>query len=235
MNVLNHIKQYANDFVHLFYPHVCIGCGSDVIETAQTLCAQCFAALPVTDYFLYANNPVEHLFAGRIIVQSAGSAFYFTKKSLLQNVLHEIKYKGNKEAGLFVGKQMGIALQQSNRFEDIDMIVPMPLNSKRLQQRGYNQATLLAKGISSIIQKPVHEHIVFRRMNTETQTGKNRADRWQNMQAVFAVKQKEAIEGKHVLLVDDIITTGATLEACGEIILSIPDTKLSIATAAYTI
>ncbi len=235
MNVLHHIKQYASDAIHLFYPHVCVGCGSDVIETTQTLCAQCFAALPQTDYFLYANNPVERLFAGRIIVQSAGSAFYFTKKSLLQNLLHEIKYKGNKEAGLFVGKQIGIAIQQSNRFEDIDMIVPLPLNSKRLQQRGYNQATLLAKGIASVIEKPVNENIVFRRMNTETQTGKNRADRWQNMQAVFGVKQKEAIEGKHVLLVDDIVTTGATLEACGEAILSIPNTQLSIATAAHTL
>ncbi len=235
MNLLTHIKQYASDAIHLFYPHVCIGCGSDVIEAAQTLCAQCFAALPVTDYFLYANNPVERLFAGRIIIQSAGSAFYFTKKSLLQNVLHEIKYKGNKEAGLFVGKQIGIAMQQSNRFEDVDVIVPLPLNSKRLQQRGYNQATLLASGISEIIKKPVKENIVFRRMNTQTQTGKNRTSRWENMQAVFSVKTKEAWEGKHILLVDDIVTTGATLEACGEVILTIPNARLSIATAAHTI
>ena len=190
MNVLHLIKQYTNDTIHLFYPHFCIGCGSDVIENAETLCAQCFAALPVTDYFLYANNPIERLFAGRIIVQSAGSAFYFTKKSLIQNVMHEIKYKGNKEAGLFMGKQTGLALQQSGRFNDVDFIVPLPLNNKRLQQRGYNQAAIIARGISSIIKKKVEHNAVVRTMNTTTQTHKNRLGRWQNMQDVFAVKKK---------------------------------------------
>ena len=235
MNIIHHIKQYANDAIHLLYPHVCIGCGSDVIETSETLCAQCFAALPVTDYFLYANNAIERLFAGRIVIESAGSAFYFTKKSLLQNIMHELKYKGNLQAGLFIGKQTGIAMQQSGRFTDVDIIVPMPLSNKRMQQRGYNQATIIARGISSIIKKKVEDNAVVRRMNTSTQTHKSRTSRWQNMQDVFAIKNEEALAGKHVLLVDDIVTTGATLEFCSEAILLIENTKVSIVTAAYTI
>lgn len=235
MYVLKHIRQYANDVVHLFYPHLCIGCGSDVIENAETLCVQCFAELPATDYFLFANNPVERLFAGRILVQSAGSAFYFTKKSLLQNVMHEIKYKGNVQAGLFMGKQTGLVLQRSGRFNDVDCIVPLPLSSKRLQQRGYNQAAIIARGISSIINKKLVDDVVVRRTNTVTQTNKNRANRWQNMQDVFAIKDEDSLSGKHVLLIDDIVTTGATLEACAEVILSVSNTKVSIATVAHTI
>ena len=233
--MLNLIKQYANDFIHLIYPHICIGCGTDVLENTEVLCNQCFSQLPATDYFLFANNPVEQLFAGRILVQQAGSTYYFTKKSLLQNIMFEIKYRGNKEAGLLMGKQTGKALQQSMRFENIDVIVPMPLSRRRLQQRGYNQATLIAQGIASVIQKPVEEHVAVRKMNTTTQTEKDRISRWQNMQYAFTINNVEALAGKHVLLVDDIITTGATLEACGQTILSIPDTKLSIATVAHTI
>lgn len=235
MNLIHHIKQYASDVVHLLYPQVCIGCGTDVIETGSTLCAQCFSGLPVTDYFRYAGNPVERLFAGRILVQQAGSAFYFTKKSVLQNVMHEVKYRGNLEAGLFMGKQTGIALQQSKRFDDIDVIVPMPLSNRRLQQRGYNQSAIIAKGIAAVLKKPVVESIAIRKLNTETQTGKDRTSRWQTMQHAFAVSDAGALQGKHVLLADDIVTTGATLEACGATLLQIPGVKLSIATAAHTI
>ena len=235
MKITTHIKRFAGDAIHLFYPHVCIGCGSDVIEHGETICAKCFSQLPATDYFLFANNPVENMFAGRILIEEAGSAFYFTSKSLLQNIMHEIKYRSNTQAGLFMGKQTGIALQQSGRFKNIDVIVPMPLSIRRQQQRGYNQAALLAQGIASVIKKPTETGVAVRKINTATQTGKNRSDRWQTMQHVFTVNNTEALAGRHVLLVDDIVTTGATLEACGAAILSIPNTKLSIATAAHTL
>lgn len=235
MTIRNRIQQYTNDLIHLFYPHICVGCGSDVIEHGQVICAQCFSNLPVTDYFLYANNPVERLFAGRILVQQAGSAFYFTKQSLLQNIMHEIKYRGNIEAGLFIGKQTGIALQQSGRFADIDVIVPMPLSNRRARQRGYNQAAIMTQGMAEILKKPVEDHVAIRKINTATQTGKDRTSRWQTMQHAFTVNDKAALSNKHVLLVDDIVTTGATLEACGEVIAALPGVKLSIATVAYTI
>ena len=234
MNIIHHIKQYTEDVVHLFYPHVCIGCGTDVIERSATLCAYCFSELPVTDYFMYANNPVERLFAGRILIQKAGSAFYFTKKSVLQNIMHELKYKGNREAGLFMGKQTALAMQQSKRFEEVDVIIPMPLSSRRLQQRGYNQATIIAQGMASVLRKPVHNEAVVRNKNTTTQTGKDRTSRWQTMQYAFAINNAGLLQGRHVLLVDDIVTTGATLEACGDAILAVPDVTLSIATVAYT-
>lgn len=235
MTIRNRIHQYTNDLIHLFYPHICIGCGSDVIERGQIICAECFSGLPVTDYFQYADNPVERLFAGRILVQHAGSAFYFTKQSMLQNMMHEIKYRSNIEAGLFIGKQAGTALQQSGRFSDVDVIVPMPLSNKRMRHRGYNQASVIAQGIAEVLQKPVEDHVAIRKMNTATQTGKDRTGRWQTMQHAFMVNDKEALIGKHVLLVDDIVTTGATLEACGEVIAAIAGVRLSIATAAHTI
>ena len=235
MNLISHIQQQANDFLHLFYPHVCVGCGTDIIEQKETICSQCFTGLPATDYFLYANNPAERLFAGRILVQNAGSAFYFTKQSLLQNIMHEIKYRNNTEAAIFIGKQTGLALQQSGRFTGIDVIVPMPLNNRRMQQRGYNQAAFIAKGIGEVINKPVEDHVAIRTVNTVTQTGKDRTSRWQTMQHAFAVNDKKALTGKHILLVDDIVTTGATLEACGAEILSLGDVKLSIATVAHTL
>lgn len=235
VTIRNLVHQYTNDLIHLFYPHICIGCGSDVIEHGQVICAQCFSELPVTDYFLFANNPVERLFAGRVLVQNSGSAFYFTKDSVLQNIMHEIKYKGNVEAGLFIGKQTGLALQQSGRFTDIDVIVPMPLSGKRMRHRGYNQSTLIAQGIAEILKKPVEDGVAIRKLNTATQTGKDRTSRWQTMQHAFTVNDREALTGKHVLLVDDIVTTGATLEACGEVIAAIPGVKLSVATAAHTI
>ncbi len=234
MNLLTHVKQYAEDVIHLFYPQVCIGCGEDVIEKNEVLCAQCFAGLPATDYFLYAGNPVEQLFAGRILIQQAGSAFYFTKESKLQNLLHEIKYRNNTEAALFIGKQTALAIQQSGRFKDVDIIVPMPLNDRRMRQRGYNQAALIANGMAEILMKPVEDQVAIRTFNTATQTGKDRTSRWQTMQHAFAVNNRESLRGKHVLLVDDIVTTGATLEACGAAILSGGDVRLSIATVAHT-
>jgi ComF family protein len=214
---------------------VCVGCGSDVLDTEQTICNECFAQLPVTNYFTNENNPVQHRFAGRLMIQHAASTFHFTTKSVLQNIVFAMKYRGNKEAGFFLGRQTGLALLQTEWYKEIDIIVPLPLNERRLKQRGYNQAALIAKGIANIINKPVLENVAMRKVYTETQTHKDRISRWQNMQYVFTVNNVEALHNKHVLLVDDIITTGATLEACGQHIIALPGTKLSIVTAAYTI
>ena len=229
------IKNIANDFLHLIYPHVCIGCGSDVLETEESICSACFSQLPFTNYFMFEDNPVQQRFAGRLIVQHAGSTFHFTTRSIMQNIVFAVKYRGNREAGIFLGKQTGKALLQTEWHKDIDIIVPLPLNKRKLQQRGYNQAELIANGIASIIDKPVANNIAMRKVYTETQTHKDRISRWQSMQYVFMVNNSEALYNKHVLLVDDIITTGATLESCGQHISALPGAKLSLATAACTI
>jgi len=229
------LQNYLSDFSHLFFPHNCLGCGSDVLDDEQMLCTQCFTELPETGFFAQPNNTVEKIFYGRVPLTKAGSAFYFTKNSLLQNIVVELKYRNNKDAGLLLGHLTGYQLQQSKRFDDVDVMVPLPLNPKKEKQRGYNQAALIAKGISEISGIPVNTTAVKRAVFTETQTHKDRVSRWQNMQDVFVVDNAAALTGKHVMLIDDVVTTGATLEACAQKILQVPGTTVCIVTVAYTV
>jgi ComF family protein len=221
-----------NAVTHLLYPHYCEGCGTDILVQENLLCNSCIGKLPATNFLDKPNNPIEKYFYGRLKIEKAGAAFYFNKGSLMQHVIFQMKYKGNTDAGFFLGTLLGNALKQSNRFNDIEAIVPLPLNKKKEAKRGYNQAALIAKGIEDVLNISVNCTDVIRTVNTLSQTNKNRLNRWKNMQEVFAVINTKQLEGKHILLVDDVITTGATLESCGNEILTIPNTKISIATVA---
>ena len=152
----------------------------------------------------------------------------------MQNLLHQLKYKGKKEIGLYFGRRMGEAFAASERHKEIDALVPLPLFFKRERKRGYNQAAVICEGISEVTGLPVLNNVITRLKNTATQTHRNRAERWENIEGKFELINKEEIEGKHVLLVDDVLTTGATLEACGSELLKASGLKLSIATLAYT-
>jgi ComF family protein len=229
------VKNYIEDFLHLFFPHNCLGCGTDILNNEDVLCAHCITQLPETGFLPKPGNPVEKIFYGRIPVEQAGSAYYFNKDSLLQHLIIQLKYRGNREAGIYLGRLLGNHLLVAQRFNDIDLIIPLPLNEKKLFQRGYNQASLIAKGITEVWKKPVNEDAVKRMLFTETQTHKDRVTRWQTMEGVFNVANESELKDKHVLLVDDVITTGATLESCSSAILQISGTKISIATLAYTI
>jgi ComF family protein len=233
--MLKTLNSYLNHFTHLFFPNVCEGCGNDIIENGSFLCAECLLRLPETNFIEEPNNPVEKIFYGRMKIEAAGSAFYFTKHSLLQRLILELKYHGNKETGFYLGKLLGYRLAQTGRFDSVDAIIPLPLNPRKERKRGYNQAAIIAEGIASVWQKQVQKNSVQRLVFTETQTHKNRIARWQTMEGVFENIDKESLTNKHLLLVDDIVTTGATLEACGEKLLEVPGTKLSIATVAYTL
>jgi ComF family protein len=183
---------------------------------------------------LHANNPIEKIFWGRIAVSSATAQYYFTKESMMQHLMHQFKYKGNKEVGIYLGKLMGWAMAESNRFSNIDALIPLPLHKSKEHKRGYNQATVLCQGISSVLNKPVLKNVVLRPEQTETQTKKGRIQRWQNMEGKFQLNSLTAIEDKHVLLIDDVVTTGATLEACGREILKAKNVQLSIATLCFS-
>ena len=221
--------------LHLFFPHTCAGCGTDVIDHDQWLCLHCLNDLPATNFFNQPNNPVEQVFYGRIPVANAAAGYFFTKDSLLQNLIVQLKYRGNKQIGFYLGQLLGNFLIKSDRYKDVDALVPLPLNPRREKTRGYNQATMLCNGISAVWKKPVIDKVVVRRVYTETQTHKGRISRWENMDGIFEVANPSILENKHILLVDDVVTTGATLEACGSEILKIAGTTLSIATLAYTI
>lgn len=218
--------------VHLFFPHICVGCGSDILSETQFICLQCIHELPKTNYAFHNGNPVEKIFWGRCKIEAAMSEWYFAKSSIVQNLIHEFKYKGNKELGQFLGNYIGKSIKESNRFRKLDLIVPLPLFQKKEVSRGFNQSEILCNGIAEILQIPVHNKNVIRKISTESQTRKQRTDRWENVAETFQVQHPHLLEKKNILLVDDVITTGATLESCASKILSITDTKVFIATLA---
>ncbi len=224
-----------NELLHLFFPHVCEGCGSDIIDKDHQICLRCIANLPVSNFLSQPGNAVEKKFYGRMPVRNAGAAYYFTKDSVLEKLIYALKYRSNKDIGFYLGKLVGRFLMETQNYDSVDVLVPLPLNPRREKKRGYNQATVLCEGIASIWQKPVYDKAIIRKVYTETQTKKDRISRWQNMDGVFMVNDTAALINKHILLVDDIITTGATLEACGSEIVKVPGASLSIATLAYTV
>lgn len=227
---MNLNTNLLSPLLHFFYPHICLGCGSDIIESDNFLCLECINDLPHTGFALHANNAVEKLFWGRIPVAAGMSEFYFSKSSIIQNLIHEFKYKGNKKVGLYLGKMMGRSLMNSNRFSKVDALIPLPLFYKKEFKRGFNQSAIICEGIQEIMNIPLFAKSVTRVVATETQTRKDRTQRWENVEKSFSVLQPENLKGKHILLVDDVITTGATLEACGAEILRTTSLQLSVAT-----
>jgi len=227
------LKNIFADTLHLFYPHICTGCGSDLLEKDQLLCLKCINDLPHTGFARFTNNPVEKYFRGRIPLAAAHSEFYFSKGSLIQQLIHELKYKSNTSIGAYMGELMGLSLLKSDRFSTVDALIPLPLFADKEQQRGYNQAAVICEGLSTIMNIPSLIGNVTRERFTETQTRKHRTERWENVHESFAVRNSQALNNKHLLLVDDVVTTGATLEACGTVILQATNARLSIATLAH--
>ncbi|HEX4957006.1 MAG TPA: ComF family protein [Lacibacter sp.] len=225
-------RKWLNDFAHLFFPHHCAGCGSDLVEDHQHICHQCYTTLPETYFAPHTNNPIEKIFYGRVPVSEAMAAYYFSKQSVLQQLIHTLKYRNNQEVGLQLGRWMGGLLKLSGRFTTIDALIPLPLFPEKEKRRGYNQATVLCNGIAEVINIPVVNDFVLRKRYTDTQTKKGRIERWKNVDGSFEVNDSSSLKPKHVLLVDDVITTGATLEACGTAIVE-SGTNLSIAVLAW--
>ncbi len=227
------VPSFIQDVLHLLYPHLCIGCGSDLLEPQETLCLYCNNELPKTAFASLENNPVEKILLGRLPIEAAHSEYYFSKGQLIQHMIHALKYKGNKAVGQFLGAQIGSTLLQSSRFKHIDLILPLPMFAAKEYKRGYNQATIIAQGIAAQMNKTCQNNLLYRTHATQTQTTKDRSTRWENVRKSFGIKDPHSVKGKNILLVDDVITTGATLEACGQLIADIPQTKLYIVTAAF--
>jgi len=227
------LKNIISSTLHLFYPHICTGCGSDVLEKDNLLCLECIHNLSHTGFADLPNNPVEKYFWGRTPITAAYSQFYFSKEFLIQHLIHQLKYKGDTEIGFYLGEMMGKTLLKSSRFSSVDALIPLPLYADKEHKRGYNQAAVICNGMSAIMNVPVLSGAVIRRYATETQTRKHRTERWENVKESFKVVKEKELAGKHLLLVDDVVTTGATLEACGNIILNATNARLSIATLAY--
>jgi ComF family protein len=234
LNPIQSIKSrffiLRESLLHLAFPHICEGCGTDTIAIDHYLCIQCLGKVPNTQFEAHVNNPVEKIFWGRLPLVAATAKYYYTKDSTLQQLLHQFKYRGHQRLGLYLGRLMGSMLVNNPRFIDVDALVPLPLFSEKERSRGYNQAMVLCQGISEVWNRPILKDAVVRIAATESQTKKNRVERWQNMQDRFQLKESSTLMDKHVLLIDDVVTTGATLEACGRTILEASNTRLSIAT-----
>ncbi len=222
------LKEIKDSLLHLLFPHVCTGCGNDILNEENVLCMRCIEAMPETNFEIHPGNPVEKTFWGRLPLIGATAQFYFTKESLMQHLMHQFKYKANKDLGLQLGRMMGEQLLRSGRFE-VDALVPLPLFPARERKRGYNQATVLCEGMAEVMNVRVLDKAITRPQHTETQTKKGRIERWKNIEGKFVLSNPDAIGNKHILLVDDVVTTGATLEACGNALLQAENVRLSIA------
>ena len=224
------LKTLFQSAAHLFYPHICTGCGSDLLRSDHLLCLHCIHELPHTGFETYPNNPIERIFVGRLKIVAAHAGFHFSKGELMQTLVHDFKYKGNKDIGIYLSKMMAEKMVESNRFKNIDYLIPLPLNAEKEYKRGFNQAKIICEGMGEVMNVPVLDKNVIRIHFTETQTKKHRTERWENVAESFKVFNPEQLINKHILLVDDVITTGATLEACAQKMISIEGIKISIAT-----
>ena len=223
------------DFFNLLYPRLCPACNQLLKHAEKELCIRCAYDLPYTDFHRYPDNPLAKQFWGRVPLHAAMALLYFSKGGRTQNLIHQLKYKDQPEIGLLLGRSIGSRLMQSDSYAGIDVLLPVPLHPRRERKRGYNQSDYIARGISEVMNIPVNKKILFRNTATVTQTKKDRYQRFENLQHAFIVKQPTAIFNKHVLLVDDVITTGATLEACAQAIQLCQPLKISLAAAAYTL
>ena len=217
----------------MLFPELCSACGESLMANEKLICTECRFTLPYTNFHLQKDNLVAKSFWGKTDLQAAYALFYFSKGGKVQNLIHQLKYKGIKQLGNALGNMTGNQLIGNEIFKTVDIVIPVPLHKSRLRKRGYNQSGHFAAGIAEAMHLQIEQKNLVRLNATSTQTHKSRFDRFRNMQEVFSVKDPEKLKHKHILLVDDVITTGATLEACAVQLLKIEGVKLSIAAIAY--
>lgn len=223
-----------NDFFSLIYPRICTCCGNSLWKGEDVVCTLCEYHLPKTWYHLEHDNPVSRIFWGRAPVESAASYLHFNKGNMVQLLIHHLKYKERRDVGVWLGSNYGAFLKSSPLFRSAEAIIPVPLHRKRQLSRGFNQSEQFGIGLASAMKIPLEPAALFRTGLSETQTRKTRYKRWENVSGIFEVRDPVKLSGKHLLLVDDVITTGATLEACVHAFSSVPDVRISVATIAAT-
>lgn len=217
-----------NNFVNLFYPRLCLLCEKPLIAHEQQLCLHCLYDLPRIDYHRRPDNPILKLYAGIPPLQKAAGFLPYEKKGKVQSLVHSFKYRNNKQLAEQLGRLAACELQADQFFQDIDLLVPVPLHPKKERKRGYNQSTWIAQGIASLTNKPIVADVLFRTVHTTSQTRKLRYDRHVNVEKIFSLHNAEVFEKKHILLIDDVITTGATSLSCIEALVRVPDIRISL-------
>lgn len=228
-------NPWLTDFLALFYPNYCYACGRKLSKNRSCICPECELHLPRTDYHRYSPNPMEQLFWGRVPVEAAAAYLYFKKGGSVQSLVHALKYKDRPEIGRYFGRLLGELLRVHAVFNQAEALVPVPLHPRKQRLRGYNQSEEIAGGMREAMGIPVWTHVLVRQTTTDTQTKRSVYQRWENVHSAFAVPVPSALEGRHVILVDDVVTTGSTMEAAAQSLVAVPGVRVSMAALAMDV
>ncbi len=229
------LADYIHGFANLFFPNTCTGCDRLLNYREDLICTDCWYNMPYTDFHLKVDNGTARQLWGKVRVEAAASFVFFREESRVQRIMHHFKYRNTPRIGLIMGQRYGAILREVRRFAEVDIVIPVPLHPRKLQKRGYNQSDSFAYGLSEAMGKPAWCDGLLRMKSGDSQTRKTRFERYQNMRGTFAVSQPERIENRHVLLVDDVLTTGATIEACAEALLAHQGVRVSVVTIAKAV
>ncbi|MFH6993367.1 ComF family protein [Flavobacterium sp. FlaQc-48] len=217
-----------NYIINLFFPKVCAGCRSILIHNETVLCTICRHEMPLTQYYLDPKNEAVKKFYGKIAIEHASALLYFNKKGIVQELIHNLKYKGHEEIGTLLGNWYVEDLKELGLEIPFDIIIPVPLHKRKFKERGYNQVTTFGKALAEGLEIEFNDSILYRKRYSKTQSKKNLLGRSDNIDNLFDVTCIEKNQHKHFLIVDDVLTTGATLEACSRALQKIPGAKISI-------
>jgi len=224
----NHFKKYLSGLSALVFPSLCKGCGSSLGTKQKALCRVCESGLPRTYFEKVPKNPVEQVFWGRTRLEFATSIFFYRKGELLQTLIHQLKYKGSKNNGTYLGSLAGKVIAKESLPQEFDLLLPVPLHYQKQKIRGYNQSEIICEGINEVTQIPIDKASVIRTIHSDSQTRRSRYERWENVEGIFKVIHPHRIENKHLLLVDDVVTTGSTIEALYMALKKVPNVRVSV-------
>jgi len=225
---------YLSDFLCLVYPRVCHVCGSSLFRHERVVCSRCLHHLPAARFTNDPSNPAAQVFWGRVPLENVLTAFLYNKGNAIQQLIHKLKYRGMKEIGIFLGEALGREIAAIKENNGISCIVPVPLHPRKQRKRGFNQSEIIAAGIAKVLGVEVNTDALYRRNFSSTQTRKSKYERWQNVESIFGLRKPETVMNRHILLVDDVITTGSTIEACARALLRAEGVKVSVAAVAFT-
>lgn len=229
------ITDLLDDLLSILFPRLCCGCGEHLLRNENIICTECYISIPRTNYHLSEDNPAARLFWGRCNIYKAAAFSYYAKGSRIRRIIHNLKYNGMKEAGFEMGKIYAANLKSSDFLNGIDIIIPVPLHPSKLRRRGFNQSDCISDGISEVSGIPVDRTSLRRVVGSDTQTKRSRFERWKNVDGIFEVDRNTDLRGRHILLVDDVITTGSTIESCASAFQAIENVKISVLALAVAV
>ena len=232
--MLKIFDEIPKNLLNVLFPVFCNGCTNLLLKNEKVICTKCLHKLPFTHHHQIKETEIHKTFFGLVPFEFGASFLYFTKKGISQNLIHNLKYKNRQEIGTYLGNLYANELKDLEIFKEIDFIIPVPLHKKRFHERGYNQVTTFCKAIENNLTIPMLDDVLIKTQHLKSVTDKSKEGRLAHNKNVFLIENQHKIEGKHLLIVDDVFTTGATIEACAKEILKIKNTKISILTMAYS-